>query len=280
MTEANFDYNRTADYQLCLRISAERFTFALYDPDGNPPFHTVDYPTDCRHSLTANLKTICKDNNPFVGHPYQSIHILLTGKPCIAVPAELFDEERAESFYYACMPKITNERVLCHVMTSNDIVLLYGIDRTFCQLLLEYFPGAHIQVSSVSVMEYLHKRSRTSKGHKLYAHFHARQMDVYAFDGENFLLHNAFRCTQSNDVLYYLLYIWQQLGFDQTKDELYLVGRIPEQEHTLKELQRFVAQVAIIHPMAEFKRAAYAKENLDFDLQTAFQNSQEQSITN
>ena len=72
------------------------------------------------------------------------------------------------------------------------------------------------------------------------------------------------------NVVYYLLYIWQQLGFDQQKDELYLIGRVPDQEHTLRELHRFLAEVAFIHPAAEFKRAAYARGDADFEIQADF----------
>ena len=68
MTNDLFDYNLTEQYRLCLRISAERFTFALHDETGKPAFYSRDYSTDRERSLTANLKTIFKDN-PSCRHP-------------------------------------------------------------------------------------------------------------------------------------------------------------------------------------------------------------------
>lgn len=270
MSDAFFDPDRTGHYHLTLRISPERFTFALYDAEGNPPFYHADYPTDSRHSLPVNLKTLSQDN-PFMGHTYRSTHILIAGLPCVAVPKELFDDGQAEALYYGCMPKKDYRTVLCHPLPQDAPVLLYAPDRMLCQLLSERFPDANIQAAAVPVMEYLLTRSRIGTSRKMYVHCHERQMDVYAYEAGRFLLNNSFRCTQGNDLLYYALYIWQQLGFDQKKDELYLIGKhIPDRDSTLKELQRFVAQVAVIHPAAEFKRTEYAKADIDFEIQASF----------
>lgn len=269
MSETNFDYTRTEHYRLSLHVGTDAFTYALYDRGSSPAFHRESYPTDRQRSLTANLKTIGKDC-PLTGHAFRSVCILLADAPCVAVPQEMFEEGRAESLYYGCMPRVNNQTVLHHVMPQSELVLLYAVDRTFCQLLLEHHPGAQVQASAIPVMEFLHRRSRTGENRKMYVHFHARRMDVYAFEPGKFLLTNSFRCTHGSDVLYFLLYIWQQLGFDQQKDGLFLIGPVPEQEQTLQELRRFVAQVSPIHPSAEFHRAEYAKADLEFDLQASF----------
>ena len=109
MTNDLFDYNLTEQYRLCLRISAERFTFALHDETGKPAFYSRDYSTDRERSLTANLKTIFKDN-PFAGRTFRHADILLANTPCIAIPREEFEEERAESLYYGCMPRENRQR--------------------------------------------------------------------------------------------------------------------------------------------------------------------------
>ena len=55
-----------------------------------------------------------------------------------------------------------------------------------------------------------------------------------------------------------MLYIWQQLGFSQEKDQLWLAGNIEAQGELIPELNKFIRNVK------EFPK----KENLSFDLQT------------
>ena len=60
-------------------------------------------------------------------------------------------------------------------------------------------------------------------------------MEVFCFDKGNLLLINSFPCKQTTDHVYYLLYIWQQLNYNQEKDELHLTGKLEDKEELLKE---------------------------------------------
>ena len=83
-------------------------------------------------------------------------------------------------------------------------------------------------------------------------------MDMFAFDKGKLLLSNTFPCKQIPDKVYYMLYIWQQLGFSQEKDQLWLTGNIEAEEELMPELNKFIRNV----------KTFPKKENLSFDIQT------------
>ena len=68
-------------------------------------------------------------------------------------------------------------------------------------------------------------------------------MEVFALDKGKLLLINSFNCKQTSDYIYYLLYVWQQLGYSQEKDSLYLTGKVEAKDSLLAELKRFLRQV-------------------------------------
>ena len=269
MKRFNIDQISTEHYVLRLYLGTDCFIFAAYSTTESPSFLHFQYPTERKRSLAANIKCICKEN-PFSGKKFKNIHILLADTPCIAVPQELFNEAQAETLYYACMPKKSNCMIQHHILSSHQLVLLYETDKTVQQLLLDEFPDACIQSSFIPPIKYLHERCQLSDRKKIYVHLQHKNMNLYAFDDKHFLMQNTFRCTNGNDLVYFLLYTWQQLGFNQEKDELYITGNLPDKEIVLKELHRFIQQIAIINPMAEFKRAEFAKADIGFDLQTSF----------
>ena len=81
----------------------------------------------------------------------------------------------------------------------------------------------------------------------------------------------AFNMEQEElaDCIYYLLYIWQQLGYNQEKDELQLTGKFKDKEGLLTGLRKYLRQVFIINPKAEFNRSEISKiEDIPFDMQT------------
>ena len=65
------------------------------------------------------------------------------------------------------------------------------------------------------------------------------------------------------------LYVWQQLNYNQERDELHLTGILEDKEELLKELRNYLRQVFVISPKAEFNRSEISKiEEIPFDMQT------------
>ena len=58
---------------------------------------------------------------------------------------------------------------------------------------------------------------------------------------------NSFECMQTEDRIYYLLYVWKQLEFNQERDELHLTGTLSDKETLMNELKKFILQVFIMN---------------------------------
>ena len=65
------------------------------------------------------------------------------------------------------------------------------------------------------------------------------------------------------------LYVWQQLNYNQERDELHLTGILKDKEELLKELRNYLRQVFVLSHKAEFNRSEISKiEEIPFDMQT------------
>jgi hypothetical protein len=109
---------------------------------------------------------------------------------------------------------------------------------------------------------------------------HERKIDIFCFQQNKFSFCNSFDAKHIRDAVYYLLYVWKQLQFDQLNDELHLVGDLflndtvsaqQDRELLLSELRRFLQKVYVINPSAEFNRAQVTTlKNMPFDMQKLF----------
>ena len=76
------------------------------------------------------------------------------------------------------------------------------------------------------------------------------------------------------DKVYYILNVWKQLALDNKRDELHLIGDLPERDSLVTELRNFIRNVYIINPKAEYNRAPITEiPNLPYDLITYFVKS-------
>ena len=250
------DLNKSEQYILSIRLSADGFSFSIHHPQNEDVSYT-SYAVNSSYSMTANVKKMLATTEE-LGRSYQTVNVLIDTPRFTLVPFDLFEDEQTEEFFHLNFPKKENETILCNILGKNNVALLFGVDKHTHQLLAEQFPKARIFASISPLLEHFHTRSRENDTKNLYVHFHASQMDVFAFDKGKLLLTNTFQCKQIPDKVYYMLYIWQQLGFSQEKDQLWLAGNIEAEEELMTELNKFIRNV----------KTFPKKENLSFDIQT------------
>ena len=254
----NIDFTKSEQYTLSIRLSADGFSFSIHhSPNGDDCFFTA-YEVNPSYSMTANIKEMVATTQA-LNHSYRRINILVDTHRFTPIPFELYEDEQTEEFFHYNFPEPShNETVLCNILGKSNIALLFGMDKHAHQLLSEQFPDARIFACVSPLIEHFSTRSKEENGKKLYVHFRKNLFEVFAFDNGKLLLTNSFRCKHTADKVYYLLYVWQQLGFSQEKDELWLSGNIEEKEELLRELNKFLRKVELLP----------AQESLPFDIQT------------
>ena len=164
---------------------------------------------------------------------------------------ELFEDEQAEAFFYHNHTPKENEVVLYNVLKKNNIVIIFGMDKSAHLFLTEQFPEGKFYSQTSPMTEYFSAKSKLGNSKKMYATVRQQSVDIYCFERGQLLLANSFDYKQSEDLIYYLLHIWQQLNFSQERDELHLTGTIRDKERFALELRRFLTHVFII-PQSTF----------------------------
>ncbi len=266
----NFNFNNSEQYTLSIRLSTDGFSFSVYNPLLDHSFYYMPYNIERSLSMAANIKGMLQQND-FLRLPYKRTRIYIVQTNYMPVPFEIFDEEQMEELYYQNYSKVSNDLVLYNILPKANIVMLYSLNKTVYQLLKEQFPEAKFYTIASPLTEYFTGKSYLGNSKKIYAYLQRDNLTALCFDRGKLLLLNTFSCKQSNDYIYYLLYIWKQLDYDQNRDELHLAGIIPEKEILIQNLRKYLRQVYIINPTAEFNRSEFSKiEEIPFDLQTSF----------
>ena len=100
------------------------------------------------------------------------------------------------------------------------------------------YPEARFYSQSTSFIDYFSAKSRLGNSKKMYVSVRKDGIDIYCFERGHLLLANSFECTHTEDRIYYLLYVWKQLEFNQERDELHLTGILPEKDVLMSELKK------------------------------------------
>lgn len=241
------DFDLSPQCTLTIRVDADGLAFSVFNPlaGEDAPLACEDWPVDESLPLAANLRRAFEEKE-WLSRPCRKAHVLVATRRFTLMPLELFEDEQAEAVFLFNHPRRSHEVVRYDILHRNNLVVLYGVDRGIRDFLMEQLPQAGLEAQVSPLLDSFAVKSRQGNTRKMYVQVHRGELDVFCYDRGRLLLCNSYPCTQEEDRVYYLLYVWNTLGFDQERDELHLCGRVGAADGWLDGLRRFVRQVSVM----------------------------------
>lgn len=240
----SIDFTKSEQYTLSIRLSTDGIEFSIYNPLYDNSLSVIEKEVDPSLSLTANIKKTFRECD-FLEHRYKKVNILMANKRFTTVPLECFEDEQAPLLFYHNHLDKDYEVVLYNVQKQSNTVVIYAMDKSVHAFLSEQFPTVSFYAQSSVLIDYFCTKSKLGNSKKMFVLVQRKSINLYAFEKGHLLLANTFDCQQPEDKLYYILYVWKQLGFNQERDELHLSGMINDEKKLSTELRRYIEQLYI-----------------------------------
>lgn len=271
MSVTNQPIISTGKQRLTIRLSRNSLSFSAFTTatEQDNPILFEPYVVKSGISMAANLREALKSAElPTMGIRKARV---MVDAPVLMTPVEQFDENTMAEEYHHAYPQTEQETVLYNILPDLNAVAVFSMNRDLKMVISDHFEDVQFIAALTPVWRHLYQRSFTGQHPKLYGYFHDKKVDVFAFRQNRFKFCNQFDTNHAHDALYFLLYVWNQLMLDVEKDEMHLVGDIPEQEWLVGEIRKYIRKAYIINPSADFNRAPATQiKNMPFDLMTLF----------
>ena len=255
--------------RLIIRVGHDSLSFAALLPSESGQVMFQPYDAKPGISMPANLREAFK-TVAVLQKDWQRTAVLVD-TPIVLIPSDFYDESTKEVLYHHAITGYEGQTVLATALPSLSAVALYAVSKDLKLVIEDRFDDVKFLHVCFPVWQHLYRRSFTGVRQKLYAYFHDGQMDVFSFQQNRFKFSNSFPARQVDNAVYFLLNVWQQLAFDSKRDELHIVGQIQDRERLQIQLGRFVQNVYVINPRAEFNRQPITEvQGLPYDLLTYF----------
>ncbi|MBP1539350.1 MAG: DUF3822 family protein [Prevotella sp.] len=273
--------------RLVIRIGKDTLSFSVIDNDSENQIIFEPYVVRSGISMAANLREAFTKSDLLMAG-YEKVHAIVDS-PVVLIPtAELNEGRKNEDdsddendnegvaslltdTYNHTISDAKNHVVLSHELTELGATALFSINKDLKLVVDDHFSDVRISPLMSSVWRYLYHRDFQSAARKLFVYRHEGMTDIFAYDHERFKFANSYRTRTAADTAYFILAVWNQLGFDSKRDEIHLAGFDAEKDELRTELSRFVETVVAINPSAEFNRAPITRiKGLPFDMMTLF----------
>lgn len=255
--------------QLIVRITRRTLAFAVTDKTADAQVAYEPYTVRSGISMAANLREAFK-STALLQRGYKRVNILVD-VAVMLVPIEEFQEEDMQGLYRYTFGLDDGDTVVHQILPDLNAVAVFPINKDIKLVVDDHFTDVRITPLIRSIWTYLHRKSFIGMSKKLYGYFHDKKLELFAFSKNRFKFYNSFELDSSRDAVYFIMYVWEQLGMDKTSDELHLVGDIVDSDGLKISLSQFIRKVYINNLAADFSSAPItAISGLPYDLITLF----------
>lgn len=253
---------------LSIRLCTNGLSFCVYSPGSETPFEYRVFDMNHTISLAANLKHALA-TEPMLKQQYQRVNVLVSTTAITTVPVAYFDAEEVENVYMLNFPKARPQHVSYNVLRRSGVALIFGIERNVYQMLLDDFPRARFYASSSTLIEFFGEKSAGGMDKKMFVYIHEKEITLYSFEQGRMMFVNSYAVTTVADMQYYILNVWQQLGFDQIDDSLFIVGDNDNRQELRDKIVYFLKNVTLIDRSDDFHgKMTEGNSMIPYDLQT------------
>lgn len=253
------------NYELNIRVGEDSLSFSTADLSAKEKVVFEPYELNGSISIAANLREAFK-TSPLLGRGYQRATVLVDA-PVMLVPMDDFAKNDMEMLYDHTFKGHESDIKMSCAVPDLHIMAVFPVGKDLRTVIQDHFTEVRFLSACMPVWKRMNFRSHTGMNRKLYGYFHNKKLEMMSFAQNHLKFCNTFNAAHAHDALYYLLYVWEQLGYSQEKDELHLVGDIPDSEWLMERLHQFVQRVYVINPTTDLGDAAITQiKGMPYDL--------------
>jgi len=221
--DESFDIKKSNQYHLSILSNKNGFVYAVLDTKTNKYLVLNE---------TKNISSICslaEEGN------WTSVSCAVAHHKCTLIPNALFDSGSKEALLRFNHLIKADEKIHSDALHNLDAKNLFTISRKLEADIKSQFINAKVVHSSSAFLEGLLSQNKNNPDKKVFANFHSGYFEIILLEGRELLFSNAFQYKTSEEVAYYLLFVYEQVHLNPEIIELVLSGEIEKthKEHSL-----------------------------------------------
>ena len=237
----NININYPDRLTLTIYTGEEHFSLSLHNPEEKGSYFYKELTGENQTDAFSAFKEAFFDNT-FFSLPFRKVSIMNRTTLFIFIPNSIYEEKSREDFWQFLLPE-SHGITLNHIVSYTGINVLYQLPEDVYNFMIRSFPKPEFIHYSAPVITYFLDKVKNTGNRRMVVNLQEKGLDIFCFSGETFLLGNYFPCNGLSEVLYYILFTWKQLQFNQLNDYLHIAGEAVFKEELIGKLALYIQQI-------------------------------------
>lgn len=243
--DKTFDNTQTLLYHLSIQISLDGFSFCILDIPKGKYIVLKEFPLYLKRSrlILKRLDEIIATEE-VLSREFKSIEISFETPRVTLVPQVIYSRGTAERyFHFNHLPEKANT-VTKTLLTKAGAWCIFDIPSNLNDYLQQKFPKAELRHHAYPLIESALKHNKSNEGKKeVHLNFGRHHFDFVAINGPELLLYNSYEYKNEDDILYYVMFAFDQLKLPPEKTQIIVHGKVPRVAPYFHQLKKYINKV-------------------------------------
>jgi len=173
---------------------------------------------------------------------------IAVASPKISIAPHLFMEQGNElDIISAAYPVSANEKVLVEPVFDLGPVAATLVPDYIAENCSSIFPGSTLRNASAVFVKGVLRRHSQLISRQVFVNIHSGFIEITVIQGLRLLYLNAFKYASPSDVLYYVIFVLEQLGFVPSEEKITLLGDISANSTLFLQLKMYCGSLNFIN---------------------------------
>ncbi len=241
-TDKTFDNTQTHTYHLSIQISLDGFYFSILDiPKGkyivlNGHHFFLKRP----RLLLKHVREVFEADELLTGN-FKSVEILYATRKFTLVPQAFYTRGSLDKFLWFNTVQERGYSVLKNLFPKAGCLCLFDIPQNLNDFLVAKYPRCEIKNNLLPLVEGVLRRNWSSPQRvQVHLNFFRETFEMVVVNGSKLVLCNIFNYKTERDILYHVLFTFDQLKLSPESTELILHGQIPQVSPVYHLFKRYI----------------------------------------
>ena len=267
--DETLDINSTESYHLSIQFGLDGLSFCILDGVQKKYVALKNYPGQSGQASTPEWMKSVIQEDPFLNRPYKSVAISHISERSTLVPDPLFKTDNLEDYFSFNLHLDSSEIILSHRLNRAESWCLFPFPKNMHQLFHEQFPNVQFCHHSIPFLDHALRTQKTGDYQQsVHVNLHPAIFDLAATSMKSLEVYNCYPYQHVNDVMYYVLNVFEQLDLPPADTRLVLSGKVTRQSSLYENLRRYIRKID------------FAKRDRDYTYSYTFEKVPEHAYLN
>jgi len=230
---------------LSIQLKLDGFSFSILNDELNKIVAIVDYKLeDVKHPLQLldGIKEIYKDSS-LLKMNFHKIKVSHVNSISTLVPVALFDDDNLRSYLEFNHKLLDNEYLTYDIIDSEEIANIYSPFTVVNNFFFEKYGEFIYKHFSTVLIENFIEQSNSNQDLKMFVHVQGTQFEIVVVENKKLILYNSYQYLTKEDLVYYILFVAEQLKQNPEDFDLELFGEIEPYSEIYALIYKYVRNV-------------------------------------